>query len=269
MTELRIGRHYTPGGNRLPEGIEVAAAERATAMQVFAGGNRRYLPPRVEQDRAERVSERVRELGAWVLVHAPYVINLASADPETASRGVEATVAAMDWAHAHGLQSVLVHFGSAGDGDRDRALDRLRENLCRVLDTHDSTVTLLLEGAAGGVKRRAIGTDPQEIASVIDRVPDQRLGVCLDTAHLWAAGYDPGADMPMIRAILERRLRCVHVNAPHPDVALGGGRDRHAPTLAGSPTDLATALRAVSDLPLILEASPAEDLALVRGWLAA
>jgi deoxyribonuclease IV len=172
-----------------------------------------------------------------VFVHAPYLINLGSADPVVAGRSAEALGHALRRGAEIGAVGVVVHTGSAvgwgSDTGREPALRQVAELLLPLLDKlGDDDPDLLLEPMAGqGQTLCAHACDLAPYLDALRRHP--KAGVCLDTCHLFAAGHDltaPGGVLAVLddveRAAGPGRVRLVHAN----DSVLGCGsrRDRHA-----------------------------------------
>lgn len=167
-----------------------------------------------------------------VFAHSSYLINLAAAEPRDSQRAVEAFHDELERAETLGLPFVIIHPGShrgeglaAGTSRIARALDLVMER------TRGYRVMVLLENTAGG--GATIGRSFEELAALLDAVKEpERLGVCLDTCHLFAAGYDvrsrdgyESAMQTCARLIGIRRVRAFHLNDAK--AACGSGLDRH------------------------------------------
>ncbi|GAB4267629.1 MAG: deoxyribonuclease IV [Deferrisomatales bacterium] len=209
-------------------------------MQVFPSSPRTWAPSRFGADELVRFAHRLAEREAPLFVHAIYLINLASPDPGLRSRSASALADALwfgTWARAQG---VVVHVGSHRGVEPDRALGRVRETwaqaagqaLARLREEGAGEPRLpprLLETAAGGAN--AVGTRLEELAEVAEQAPAP-WGLCLDTAHLFAAGA-PVHTAQGVEAVLEEvgrrvgleRIGLVHLNDSK--TALGSRRDRH------------------------------------------
>lgn len=222
-----------------------AAAIGATALQVFSDNptswRRRDTLPRelpAFRDRLERHDI------APLAVHAPYLVNLAGPDPSVFERSVAVLANELRVAAFYGARIVNVHAGShRGDGVA-AGTDRLAAGLRGVFDLLDGEapdVLLVLENGAGG--GFGMGMTVEELAD-IDRavaaagVPRERTGFCLDTAHLWGAGYhiDTAAGVDALLAEFDSavgldRLRLVHLNDSRSEA--GSRSDRHEHVGAG------------------------------------
>lgn len=242
---LRLGPHI-PVGTGMVKSIERAHAIGATAVQMF-GDNptawRRRAEPPVEQDRfRERLA--AYDIGP-VAVHAAYLVNLAGADDDFFERSVTILRHDLEAAPGLGASLVNVHTGSHRDAGVETGIARLANGVSRTLADAPSgphAATLVLENSAGG--GFAVGVTIEELAAIADAiaargVDDARVGFCLDTAHLWSAGYclaDPAATDALLERfdalIGLRRLRMIHFNDSKSQ--LGSRLDRHEHVGAGS-----------------------------------
>lgn len=211
--------------------------------------------------------ERVRELGLGKLVaHAPYTYNLAAAKPELREFAVNAMREDLDRLEYTPGHYYNFHPGSHVGQGSDAGVALIAEGLDRVLEPGRSTL-VLLETMAG--KGSEVGRTFEELRAIIDRVAHpELLGVCLDTCHVWDAGYDIVNDLDGVLEEFDRvigldRLKAIHTNdSLNP---LGAHKDRHA-KLGEGHLGLETFRRvaahpALAGLPLILE-TPNDD----EGW---
>ena len=162
-----------------------------------------------------------------VVVHAPYIINLANdKDPEKFKFSVRFLQEELERCELLGIKSIVLHPGSHVGLGVDAAISNIAKGLNMILGTHD--VTILLETMAG--KGTEVGSSLEEIKRIIDLVDDkEHIGVCLDTCHLNDAGYD----MSEFDSFLNRfdsligldKIGCVHVNDSKN--VLGAHKDRH------------------------------------------
>lgn len=227
---MRVGAHLPTRSGPLGA-IDAARATGAEAFQLFASNPRAWPPPRIADGVALDFRSAVRDerLGP-VFVHAPYLVNIASPNPEFLRKSVDLGAASMDAAEALGARGLVVHAGSGGPGEPARALDRAVASVRRIL-LEGSAALLVVELTAGGAGSVA-ATFPQA-GRLFERAGwPERLALCADTCHLFAAGY--GLDTAegvrdcfaeLRRARLARRLVLVHANdAKHPR---GSRRDSH------------------------------------------
>ena len=230
MTFVRFGRHIT----NTPKGLQRAQMIGCDTSQVFLTNPRGWAAPALNPAAVTAFREASgRYDQAPIVVHATYLINLASPRPDIFEKSVTLLRATLDRAAIYGASSVVFHVGSAtGTGD-EAGLARLTDGVRQVMAGAPEGMMLLLENDTGGGGK--VGSRFENLASVLAAFPEYRaqLGVCLDTAHLWAAGFDigtpAGADAVLTQAdeiIGLDRVPVVHVNDARE--GCGSHRDIHA-----------------------------------------
>jgi deoxyribonuclease IV len=231
---MHHGAHLGVAGGA-HKALERARAIGATSLQIFTQSPRMWRHPAVDPEAAARFrAARKPARVAVVVCHATYLINLGASDREVYAKSVQALADTMAAAEAIEADGVVFHLGSHLGRGLDAVLPQVTEAMTGVLAGADpaSATRLVIENAAGAGGTMGVGLD--EIERVIDALgrPD-RVGVCLDTCHLWASGVDvtdPGRVDELMAEVDERfglhRLTCLHVNDAA--VALGSQRDRHA-----------------------------------------
>jgi deoxyribonuclease-4 len=268
----RLGAHLSAAGG-VSRAIEAAARLRCRSLQVFMRAPGRWAAAALadaEVERARSAPARAAVAGA-MLAHAPYLLNLASDDERLLERSVAVLVEELERASVLGIDAVVLHPGSARAGSREEAEVRCRAAITRAVGaapTHGAR--LFLEGQAGAGGQ--LGRTPEELIRLVDPAVRSRVGICLDTAHLWAAGYDltAGGLQRVIDEVREHWRRdapdALHINDTR--VARGSGRDRHAPPGEGVLGERfyreMLAHEALEEAPMILEIPPGKDDVLVR-----
>ena len=234
---MQVGAHVSVAGG-IHTAIDRAEAIGAESVQVFTQSPRTWRPTNHDPDNFERFKERRAEAGiGGVLCHALYLLNLASPKDDFYEKSVAALANTIDVGCAIDADGVVFHIGSHLGAGLDAGLDRVVAALRVVLDRCSETTWLLMENSAG--TGGTIGRSIDELALLYDRLDGHpRLGVCLDSCHLYASGVDvtdeaalDGTLDGLDRKIGLDRLRALHVNdsaAP-----LGSNRDRHANILEG------------------------------------
>jgi deoxyribonuclease-4 len=223
-----------PLGSQPLRALRTARDMGCEAVQVFVTNPRGWRVP-AEQPRAEEAFRAtVSDLGLTpIVVHATYLINLASPRDDFFDGSIRLLRATLERAARHGARSVVLHIGSHMGSGEETGIARLIEGLRRTLDGPPSQVRLLLENdvGAGG----ALGSRFENIATMLDALPahGDQLGVCLDTAHLWGAGFEIGTaegasdTLTAFDTIIGlTRVDVIHLNDTK--VALGSHRDIHA-----------------------------------------
>ncbi len=175
----------------LPRAVDRARASRCEALQIFtkSAGQWRARPLPAEEIALFR--EKISASGITpVVAHNSYLINLATAQPELRAQSIAALGEEIDRAEALGLSGLVMHPGSYTSGTEADGLRLIAEGLDRLLDERpDARTMILLEHTAG--QGTNLGHRFEHLAEIIDRLGGSaRIGVCLDTCHLLAAGYD-------------------------------------------------------------------------------
>jgi deoxyribonuclease-4 len=282
---MHFGAHVRAGTGLLPaltRGGEIGAE----VVQVFTQSPRMWKPSRYAPEllAAYREAQAEHPSVTSTFCHATYLINLATPDPELATKSRSCLTANLATADGMGADGLVLHIGSHRGSGFDTALPAIAEALVASLDEVDTDVDgcpILLENAAGAGD--TVGRSFEELASVIDAAGgDDRLGVCLDTQHLWASGIPFGSveDADTLIELIDgtvglARLRCIHLNDSKVD--FGANRDRHENIGDGTiGADGLAALighPAIQDVPAILEVPGegdgprAEDVTAARGVL--
>jgi deoxyribonuclease-4 len=175
----------------LPRAVERAIAHRCDAFQIFAKNanqwqGRPLLSAEIREFRAKVKAARIGP----VVSHASYLINLATASPGLHQQSMDAMGDELDRAEALGLLGVVLHPGCYTQGDEAAGLTRIADGLLDLLrNRRRGRTMILLEHTAG--QGTALGATFEQLASIIAKMNDhRRVGVCLDTCHLLASGYD-------------------------------------------------------------------------------
>jgi deoxyribonuclease-4 len=216
------------------ESLDLARNLRSTALQIFSASPRMWAGPghKVHPGVAEEFRRRRAELGLSPLViHANYLINLAAPDDRTLALSMAGFQGELERASALGADFLVVHPGSRRDSTIETAVDRISGSMARsARGLNLGPLRILVEITAG--QGSAVGSRIEELRAILDACSKLPVGVCLDTAHLFAAGYpihtQDGLDGTMKaieREIGMDRVPVVHVNDSK---ALFGSRvDRH------------------------------------------
>jgi deoxyribonuclease-4 len=226
---MLLGGHCSGG---IKKALENAHSFGMDSVQLFVQSPRAWRFP--EHDPADLEAFRVRrkELGIGaVTVHALYLINLASPKDDFYEKSITTLSSTVDTACAIEAEAVVVHVGSHLGSGFEAGLERVVPALSEALEHCNETTWLCMEDTAG--TGDTVGRSLDELAAIYQAVDrHERLGVCLDSCHLFASGYDITklAVLDDVLGQLEReigleRLRCLHVNDSK--APLGSNRDRH------------------------------------------
>ncbi|MDX6454699.1 MAG: deoxyribonuclease [Gaiellaceae bacterium] len=232
-----IGAHLSAAGG-LDKAVDRAEAVGAESLQVFTQSPRTWRPTNHDPASFDRFRERRAEVGlTGVLCHALYLCNFAAPDDDVYEKSIAALCNTMQVARAIGADGVVFHVGSHLGSGFEAGLERVVPAMEQVLDLSSDETWLLMENSAG--TGGTIGRSIEELATLHERLGRHpRLGVCLDSCHLYASGVDV-TDPATLDAMLDEldssigldRLRALHVNDS--EAPLGSNRDRHANILEG------------------------------------
>jgi len=228
---MLIGAHVSPAGG-LPKAIERGVERDCDSIQIFSQSPRAWKPTNhtdeaVAAFREARESSRIEA----VLIHAVYLLNCASDDPELAAKSRDGLINALTVGDRIGADAVVLHPGSAKTGDPVEAVKRAGSVIAEALSETDKC-QLHLENTAGA--GGTLGRSFAELAALLEASGgDSRLGVCLDSCHLFASGYEVGTLEGLDATLTEcdaeiglDRLRSLHVNDSTTE--FNSNRDRHA-----------------------------------------
>jgi len=267
---VKLGAHVSVVGG-LPRAVAAAREVGCQALQIFLRPPGRWVGRPVQEGEAAAFRRAIREAGLTgaVFAHAPYLVNLASADPRLARRSLEVVEQELALAAALELAGVVLHPGSGGRGGEREATHRLAAALETLAPRIPPTTRLVLENTAG-----AGGQLGASVAQLVALVPsgggvERRFGVCLDTAHLWAAGYDlANGGWARAEEELGQRVGLVLLHLNDTPVPCGARKDRHAPPGEGAlgrrVFEALLARPSLAQLPAVMEIPPGKGNAAIR-----
>jgi deoxyribonuclease-4 len=229
----RIGMHTSIAGG-VSEALELAHKLRCTTLQIFTASPRMWIDAgqSIGEEPARAFRERRRALDLDpVVIHANYLVNLAAPDPPTRERSIRGFHGELRRAAQLDADFLVVHPGSRRESTFESAVERIADSLRRAATgVSRGRLRILIENTAG--QGTAVGWRLEEVRAILDACPELDLGVCLDTAHLLAAGYDikskPGLESTLEaanRIIGLDAVRVIHVNDSK--APFGARVDRH------------------------------------------
>jgi deoxyribonuclease-4 len=229
-----FGAHCSGGIKRA---LDKASDMGADAVQLFVQSPRTWRFPNHDRKDLDAFTERREQLDMPAFVHALYLVNLAAPDKEIYKKSTDTMRATVDAACAIQADAVIFHLGSHLGAGLDQGVKRVVPALKRVLDRCNEHTWLLMENSAGA--GGTIGRSIDELAVVFDALDrHERLGICLDSCHLYVSGVDV-TERESLDALVEEvddklgldRLRALHANDAK--APLGSNRDRHDNILDG------------------------------------
>lgn len=260
-----IGAHVSLSGG-LPKAIERGAERDCRAIQIFNQSPRMWRPTVFAEEAIAAFREAMdsSQIDA-VLIHAVYLLNCASEDPDVRAKTLVSLTQSLRVGAAIGARGVVLHPGSAKTGDPAAAVARAGATIAEAL-AESEICPLHLENTAGA--GGTLGRSIDELSALLDASGDsERLGLCLDSCHLFASGYDirTYAGMDALCAEIDEKIGIQRIGSLHlndSQMPLGSNRDRHANIGEGELGDegCAAFLSAppFQDLPCALE-TPGEN----------
>lgn len=227
---MRIGAHVRSSGG-VKEVVPRALELGAEAVQFFISAPQQWRPPVISDEDAQAFRDAREGAGLPAFLHGVYLVNLASTEPALLGRSVGSLKLYMKWGNALGVEGVIFHVGS----HKGQGFEAVAPQVCRlmrdVLEYAPDGCKLIMENNAG--QGGGVGSTFAELGALIRGLDnDPRVGVCLDTCHAFAMGYDLASREGCERTMEEfdryiglERLVVVHANDSK--VPLGGVRDRH------------------------------------------
>jgi apurinic endonuclease APN1 len=231
-----LGTHPVDNG-----GIHMAVHRSANAgmqsVQIFTAipkfyGDKSTINP----NRIKRFQEALEQSGMKpknVMVHAAYVLSVATAEPDKYARASAGLAKELERSTALGVGQFCFHPGSASDGNVEKAAQRVAKAITTALNSMESSTRILIENTAGAGK--TIGRTAQEVGDILKHVPDnlrERTGYGLDTCHLYASGYDISASQEIFQHVIDEFEEAAgeapsffHLNDSAGELA--SNRDRH------------------------------------------
>jgi deoxyribonuclease-4 len=262
---MLIGAHVSPAGG-LPRAIDRGVERGCTAIQIFNQSPRRWKPTVLSEEAppAFRQAMAASPVKA-VLIHAVYLLNCASDEPDIRAKSRASLIHSLNVGRQIGASAVILHPGSAKTGEVKAALSRAAGTIGEALsETEGCPLHLENTAGAGGTLGRSI----EELAELLEACgADERVGLCLDSCHLLASGYDirTAAGIDHLLAEISARIGLGRVGSLHlndSQTPLGSNRDRHANIGKGELGSRGCAAflsaPAFAELPCVLE-TPGKD----------
>jgi deoxyribonuclease-4 len=267
MGELLLGAHVSISGS-IDLAVDRAKEIGCTTFQIFTRSPRGWKFSSLKENEVKEFKRKVR---LWnlqkPLAHMPYLPNLATPNQEAFKKSVETLIAEIKRCDQLGISYLVTHMGSHLGSGIDKGIERVAEACLVAIDkTRRNKAMILLENTAG--TKNSVGFKFEHIRKVLDIVGSKRLGMCFDTCHAFAAGYDlrddeslEGTLKELDRVIGLNRLKAVHLNDSKGD--LGSNIDRHEHIGLGKIGDEGfTAIlhnKRLITLPMVLE-TPEDNL---------
>lgn len=256
---MKIGGHISTAGGVLKV-FDRAQAIGANCFQIFTSSPRMWAVKDIEPEVSKKFRKQLdKQNFSPSFVHIKYLVNLSSPNPEVIKKSLITVKKELNIASQLGLAGAMFHIGSLKDSDRSQGVRLVVQGIKEILEDTACGAKLLLENAASSKK---IGYSLSEIGNILDKINNPRLGVCLDTAHSFAAEHDlskvEGVNKwaeDIEKYIGIENLQLIHLNDSKAE--FGSGRDLHQNLTKGNIGE--TGIRAIinhpklHNLPFILE----------------
>jgi deoxyribonuclease-4 len=228
---MRFGFHISIAGG-FSRVVERAKVRRCETIQLFSRNPRGWRYDPLDEKEMGEFRTSIESSGlSPIFLHLPYLPNIASRDSKFYSRSIDSIVIDLERAEQMGAQYLIIHIGHRLESSEDEAIEAVSQGIDRAFERVKNSVMLLLENTAG--QGTEIGYTFEQIKKIINRVQDhKRIGVCLDTAHSFEAGYDLSRKDGIERTLESfeqliglKRLHLLHLNDSK--TPLGSRKDRH------------------------------------------
>ncbi len=258
---MLLGAHVSISGS-IALSVDRARELGCTTFQIFTRNPRGWISKRLKDEEVEEFVRKRREAGYEVVVaHMPYLPNIASPEPLSWRRSVKSLSEELERSETLGLNYLVCHIGSHMGKGVEKGVAQVARAVNNTLSKVESRCMILLENMAG--QRNSVGAYFPQIGDILDKVGDERrVGVCLDTCHLYAAGYDIATEEGVEKTLSDfdasvglKKLKVLHLNDSKGK--LGSHLDRHEHIGRGYIGEKGFQLivnhKKLRDLPMILE----------------
>jgi deoxyribonuclease-4 len=229
--KIRLGVHTSIAGG-VSLSIERAAALKCTTLQIFSHNPRQWKVSPIPREEAERFAalRKEHDIGP-AFVHASYLINLASASKTVLEQSIELLRHELENADTLGAEYVVLHTGSASGADPDKARAAAAKSILKAIGRRSFSASLILENTAG--QKGDITSSIKALAEIFERCGSGQIaGICVDTCHAFASGYDISSKTGIDQLLSEinmhvglDKLKLIHLNDSKK--AVGSRVDRH------------------------------------------
>lgn len=233
MNNLKIGAHVSTSGG-LKNAITNAQSIGANCFQIFSGAPQMWGRKQYSVEELDEFKKLVEQNNLNpIFVHAPYLPNICTDKPENLEKSIIALTSELKFVHAIGAQGLIVHLGSHLGQGFEKVKEQIIDSIAEVYEKSGFNSKFVLENSSG--KTNVVGANFTEIAEIIKSLKQKHnagVGICLDTAHMFASGFDIRTKdnlKNILQQLNETKILentvCLHVNDSKVD--LGTGNDRH------------------------------------------
>lgn len=231
MSKIYLGSHVGfKSKDYLIGSVNETISYKANCFMVFTGPPQNFIRKDIDLDNVKKAHElmKANNVENIIVVHAPYLINLASPKKGTREMGIEKLIIEINRTNQIGSKLIVLHPGSCLDSPKDEGISQVSNGLNQAINKTNNDVIICVETMAG--KGSEVGTSFDEVAKILEGVKDKsRIGVCLDTCHIHEAGYDI-SDVDQILKEFDQKigllfLKVIHLNDSKNES--GAKKDRH------------------------------------------
>ncbi len=228
---MKVGLHVSIAGS-IDNAVDNAKAANCDTFQIFTRNPRGWKFGDLDPEEVKVFKEKLRQTGIGPVVdHMPYLPNLACPEDELFEKSAATLLAEVDRCYELGIQYLVTHLGSHLGRGREVGLERLSDALNQAAQRAKGDVQILLENMAG--QANSMGSTFKDVKEILDSVKrKERVGVCMDTCHCYAAGMDLHTQKSVDATLTKfndvigfEKMKVVHLNDSK--FGLGSGRDRH------------------------------------------
>ncbi|MCK8816476.1 deoxyribonuclease IV [Natroniella sulfidigena] len=228
---MKFGVHTSIAGG-IDQAVIRAAELDCNTFQIFSTNPRGWKARELTNEEVEKFKDNLKQYQIEsAVIHTPYLINLASPKDELYQKSIDALVAGVKRADRLGIEYLVLHPGSHTGSGAEAGITRITEALEEVLERTDPEVRILLENVAGA--GTALGSSLEELKQMIEPITNNdRLGLCYDTCHGFAAGYDLRVEEELDKLVRQidqlfglDKLGVIHANDSKTEFA--SNKDRH------------------------------------------
>lgn len=271
MKKDLLGAHLSIAGG-VHTVFERAAQTGCRTVQIFTKSNKAYFAKALAPEECERFKTLWQQSDvADIVTHAAYLINIGASNPEVEKKSRASLRAELERCHQLGIKYLVLHPGSHTGAGMATGIEKIAANLSNILADEQGDTMILLETAAGqGTNVGSAFAELRAIYDACDKKVQKRIGICLDTCHVFAAGYDIST-LEGYKALWEHfdetigrdLLKVIHLNGSK--MACNSRRDRHANLGEGYiPTEMlkkfADDFGGAEGIPVILETPSADGI---------
>jgi deoxyribonuclease-4 len=228
---MRFGFHISIAGG-FSKVVERAKRRKCETIQFFSRNPRGWKYSSLDKKEVEEFRSSIKPADLYpIFLHMPYLPNIASRDSKFYSRSIDSIVVDLERAEKMGAQYLIIHIGHRLESSEDEAIEAVSQGINQAFERLKNSIILLMENTAG--QGTEIGYNFEQIRKIMEGVEEnQRMGVCLDTAHSYEAGYDLSSKDGIERTLETfdqsiglKRLHLLHINDSK--TPLGSRKDRH------------------------------------------